>query len=293
MNEAKLLSNRGVLHAYRGELALAERDLNRALKLYKALGSGIAAAQVFHNLGYVSALRGDIPTALRRYDLAARPFADQGLDAPTLAIDRADLFLSAQLLPEARQQVELGIASLEAAGNELDLVEARLLLSQIAFAQEDLSVAASAAYAARRTLRRQGRPRWAAVAKFLEAQARWAAGTPPQRIVAEAVVLAAELRKEGCLLPSIDCRLLGARAALQIGDGEKAELLVGGIDPSGRGQPAAYRVRVFYAKALGCVATGNRVAALSALRSGLMLGEVQRATLGATELRVPRRDGRL
>ena len=78
LNEARLLSNRGVLHAYRSELALAETDLNKALHLYGLLESEIAAAQVLHNLGYVSALQGDVPAALRRYDQAARHFAERG-----------------------------------------------------------------------------------------------------------------------------------------------------------------------------------------------------------------------
>ena len=97
LSEARVLSNRGILHAYRNELGLAETDLNRALGLYQVLDSEIAAAQVLHNLGYVAGLRGDVPTALRRYEEAARPFAEQGLAAPTLSIDRAELLLSAGL----------------------------------------------------------------------------------------------------------------------------------------------------------------------------------------------------
>ena len=162
LNEARLLSNRGILHAYRNELALAETDLNKALHLYRLLEGEIAAAQVLHNLGYVSALRGDVPAALRRYDQAARPFARRGLAAPALSIDRAELLLSARLLPEARRQSEMGVATLEADGISLDLAEARLLLSQIALAQGDLVVSGSAARKARRQFVRQGRSRWAA-----------------------------------------------------------------------------------------------------------------------------------
>jgi tetratricopeptide (TPR) repeat protein len=147
LSEARVLSNRGILHAYRNELGLAETDLNKALALYRGLESEIAAAQVLHNLGYVSALRGDVPAALRRYDEAARPFAEQGLAAPTLSIDRAELLLSARLLPEARRQIEIGVAALEAAGVSLDLAEARLLLSQIALAEGDFAVSGGASSA--------------------------------------------------------------------------------------------------------------------------------------------------
>ena len=286
LTEARVLSNRGILHAYRNELGLAETDLNKALALYRALQSEIAAAQVLHNLGYVSALKGDVPTALRRYDEAARPFAEQGLAAPTLSIDRAELLLSARLLPEARQQIEIGVAALEAAEVSLDLAEARLLLSQIALVEGDLVVAAAAARSARRQLQRQGRPRWAVLARFLEAQARWAGGQPQDRISAEAATLADALHEQGWLLPSIECRLIGARVALRAGDMEASRSLVAGIDARARSGPAAQRVRVWYAEALGRLAAGNRSGALSALRSGLEVADEHRATLGATELRV-------
>jgi tetratricopeptide (TPR) repeat protein len=286
LNEARLLSNRGVLHAYRSELALAETDLNKALNLYRSLRGEIAAAQVLHNLGYVSALKGDVPAALRRYDQAARQFAERGLDAPALSIDRAELLLSARLLPEARRHIEDGVASLETTGTSLDLAEARLLLSQIALAEGDLVVSGSEARTARRQLVRQRRSRWAALARFVEAQSRWAAGTAQARIPAEAGVLAEALREQEWLLPSLECRLLGARAALRARDMDTVRSLVAGIDGRTRSGPAAQRVRGWYGEALGRLAAGNRSGALSALRSGLEVAEDHRATLGATELRV-------
>ena len=164
LNEARLLSNRGILHAYRNELGLAETDLNRALGLYRLLEGEIAEAQVLHNLGYVLALKGDVPEALRRYDQAARTFDAQGLVAPTLSVDLAELLLSARLLPEARRHIEIGVAGLESNGNSLDLAEARLLLSQVALAQHDLTLSAQAARRARRQFARQGRRRWAVLA---------------------------------------------------------------------------------------------------------------------------------
>lgn len=150
LNEARLLSNRGILHAYRNELGLAEADLNKALRLYNSLGSEIPAAQVLHNLGYVASLRGDVLAVLRRYDQSAVPFRERGLAAPALSTDREQLLLSARLLPEARRQIEAGVHTLEVAGNPLDLAEARLLLSQIALAEGDLVATASAFGAARR-----------------------------------------------------------------------------------------------------------------------------------------------
>lgn len=178
------------------------------------------------------------------------------------------------------------MASLERAGSSLDLAEARLLLSQVALAEGDLIVSGSAARTARRLLVRQGRSRWAALARFVEAQSRWAAGTAQARVPAEAGALAEVLRKEEWLLPSLECRLIGARAALQTGDMATVGSLVAGIERRMRSGPAAQRVRGWYGEALGRLAVGNRSGALSALRSGLKVAEDHRATLGATELRV-------
>jgi len=241
---------------------------------------------VLHNLGYVAALKGDVRGALQRYDEAARPFAELGLAAPTLSIDRAELLLSARLLPEARRHIEIGVAALEAAGVPLDLAEARLLLSQIALAEGDLAVSASAARAARRQLERQGRPRWAALARFVEAQSRWAGSKEQADIPSEAGALSCALHAEEWLLPSLECRVIGARAALRAGETETAKSLVAGIDPRARSGSAALRVRAWYGEALGRLAAGNRSGALSALRAGLDVAEQHRATLGATELRV-------
>ena len=189
LNEARVLSNRGVLHAYRGELARAETDLNKALQLYNLLERAMAAAQVLHNLGYVSALRGDVPGALKRYETASLRFTERGLGAAALSMDRAELLLSARLLPEARGQIDAVVKELEASGTSLDLAEARLLLSQVALAQGDLVVSTAAARAARRQLIRQGRSRWAALAHSSEAQSRWASGAGQDRVPAEAGAL--------------------------------------------------------------------------------------------------------
>jgi len=286
LNEARLYSNRGILHAYRNELGQAERDLRKALGVYRELGGEIAAAQVLHNLGYVSALKGDVPDALKRYDEAALIFGERGLDAPALSIDRAELLLSARLLPEAREQIEAGVAALEAAGNSLDLAEARLLLSQVALAQKDLLAAGSTARSAHRQLRRQARPRWAALARFVEAQARWSAGAPPARVVAEAAPLADLLGREGWSLPSLECRILGARTALRAGDRPGALALMSAAESRASSWPVAHRVRARYGEALGRLAAGNRRGALAALSAGLNLADDHRVTLGATELRV-------
>ena len=71
------------------------------------------------------------------------------------------------------------------------------------------------------------------------------------------------------LLPSLECRLIGARVALGTGDKDTAESLLNGIDGRMRSGPAAQHVHRWYGEAMGRFAVGNRSGALSALRSGL------------------------
>ncbi|HEX2028844.1 MAG TPA: tetratricopeptide repeat protein, partial [Nitriliruptorales bacterium] len=77
--EARVLCNRGVLHGYRMEFAAAERDLSRSSHLARRHGQKLAATQVHHNLGFVAARRGDVPTALRRFDAAEQEHRALGL----------------------------------------------------------------------------------------------------------------------------------------------------------------------------------------------------------------------
>ena len=85
--ESRLLCNRGVVHAYRGELGAAAADLVRSERLCVELGDDLRLAVVRQNLGFVAAQRGDVPRALEYYDQAAEPVPD-GRRAPGRAPPR-------------------------------------------------------------------------------------------------------------------------------------------------------------------------------------------------------------
>lgn len=284
--EAAVLSNRGILHGYRGELARAEDDLTKALTIYHELQRGFAEASVRHNLGYVAALAGDVPRSLRYYDDAAVDFEALGAPLPGLHVDRAEVLLSARLLPEARLQIEQGVEALRSTRPGLDLAEAQLLRSQVALAEGDYEGALDGARQARHQLSHQGRDRWAVLARFAESQARWAAGVPVARLVREALSLASALESAGWNTPGLDCRLVAARAALVEQNYDAMNRLLRGFRNGGKRGPATFRIRCCHAQALARLANGNRTGALSALRKGLSIADEQRATLGATELRV-------
>jgi hypothetical protein len=97
---------------------------------------------------------------------------------------------------------------------------------------------------------------------------------------------AGRLAAMGWRAQELDARLIAARVALELGD-------LGTVRREMRHAAAArtrggteLRIRAWYAEALVRLATGREAAAEQALRAGFRVMEQQRATLGATELRV-------
>jgi tetratricopeptide (TPR) repeat protein len=178
--EARALTNRGIFHAYRGAIRQADADLRAAEELHTALGQVQAVAQVRHNRGFAAAQAGDIPTALRLYDLADEDFARTGRP-PGVLVDRGELLMRARLLPEARQVARAALDAAVSGRMALYEAHARLRLAEIALASGDLPAAGRFSAAATRAFVRQGRPGWAALARYctLRAEALAPPFTPP------------------------------------------------------------------------------------------------------------------
>jgi len=283
---ARLLSNRGVVHAYLGDFDTAEAELSEALTILRRLGHELSAVQVVHNLGFVAARRGDVPTALRHYDEALASYERLGIPVHTLSIDRCELLMSARLLPEARAAAEDAVAGLHASAFAADLAEARLMLAEVALAGGDTVTAQTEAEAAAATFDRQHRDRWAVLARFAAARARWAGGATPDEILAEGAELAAQLETAGWPLQGLESRIAAAGAALRLGRPAEAGFVLSGAPERRSAKTADERSRAWYAVALLRLACEDRRGALRALTAGLDVAERHRAAFGATELRV-------
>jgi tetratricopeptide (TPR) repeat protein len=292
--QARALTNRGVLHAYQGRLRQAEADLLAAERGYTELGQDLAVAQVRHNLGFVAARAGDVPTALRWYDLADAHFARTGRPEAIALMDRGELLLRAHLLPEAGAAAEAALAAARASRMGLFEAQARLMLADVAISGGDRATARAQAAAARRTFLRQGRPAWAALARYTALRA---AGDPgPARHPAlraardpasarhrrQASEVAAELAETGWLAAALDARLYAA--SLAVGRTEAGQELPQVLAATRRG-PAELRARAWHVVALLRDASGDVPGARRALLAGTRILDEHRATLGATELR--------
>ncbi|MEV0897134.1 CHAT domain-containing tetratricopeptide repeat protein [Actinoplanes sp. NPDC049802] len=284
--EAKLLNNRGVLQAYRGRPDAAEADLGRAEQLYTRLEQDLAVADVRWNRGFAAGRAGRIVAALTHLAAAEEYYTAHRLSPAMIRMDRCDVLLSAGLHDEARDVAAAVVHELARRRMPADLAEARLLLAAAALACGDLDSARHAARLAGRAFDQQGRPGWAAVARYTLLRTDWADGQRGPAVLRAALAGAAELRAAGWAAPAADATLIAARCALAAERTGQATALLRQAGRARTGGPAAQRVSAWHAEALLRIAAGDRRGARAALRAGLRALDEHRLTLGATELRV-------
>ena len=284
-DEARLLGNRGVAHTFRGDLGAAEHDLREAAQRFDELGLVLPAAKTRHNLGFVAARKGDVPTALRWYDRAEADYRTLGVSRAIGLMDRCETLLSVHLVPEAVAAAEEAARELEAGGMKADLAQAHLLLAQAALLEGEATRSAEMAAAARSSFVEQSRPGWAAWSSYAYLRARWASGDRSPGLLELANQTVGELLAAGWAGPAVDARLILARIALELGLVARAEEELGEVSAARRRGPADLRARAWHAEALLRRARGDRRGADAALRAGLGVLARHQATLGATELR--------
>jgi tetratricopeptide (TPR) repeat protein len=279
--EAKLLCNRGVLHAFRGAFAAAEADLLRAERLHSEAGRPLQAAHIHHNLAWLAARRGDAPAALAPDEEYRRLGSDRGV----LLHDRCEVLLSVNLVAESRQAAEQAVAELERSQLDSDLPEARLTLSHAALLDGDPETAREQARLADRTFTRQDRGAWASLARAATLRAAWAGGDRSAALLRSARRTADDLAARGWAGEALDARIIAGRAALERGEDAVAADELARAGAARRRGPVRLRVAAWHAEALLRAARGNPAGARSAVAAGLRVVEAHRAALGATELR--------
>jgi len=283
--EAKLLCNRGVLHAYRGALRPAEADLRAALDIARALDQPLLAATVLQNLGWVATRRGDLPEALERFDAAEPVVARAGARHGVLELDRCHALLAAGLGREAQASARRAVARLDDNAMAAELAEARLALAEALLAGGEPDAALAAAEQAAKELGLQRRPGWVAHADHVAVHAAFARGERTAALHGRAGAAAAALAAAGWPTAALDAQVLAARVALALGRDDSAERTLAQIARARRGGPVATRIGAWHAEALRRLAQDRRGSAVRALRAGLAVLDKHRLSLGATELR--------
>ncbi|MBB5954660.1 tetratricopeptide (TPR) repeat protein [Saccharothrix tamanrassetensis] len=173
---ANALTGRGIARAYTLRLPEADADFTAAHTILTSLGELDRAAMCLHNKGFVAMLGGDLPTALRHYEHAAR----QGLRTtrrPEALTDRAEALLSAGLIREARAVLQPAVQLLDRCDRGSRLPEALLLAARCALHDNDPTAARTLAERAESLFRQQNRHRWIPAAQSVALQA-GAPGSP-------------------------------------------------------------------------------------------------------------------
>jgi CHAT domain-containing protein/tetratricopeptide (TPR) repeat protein len=280
----RALTNRGVLHGYRGDLRQARSDLEAAHELFTRLDIPDFLARVRHNIGFLAAQAGDVPTALSWYDRAHEHLRRTGISAIGL-IDRAELLISARLLPEARATLDEAIEACRRGQLRSLLGQAQLLSARVDLLGDAPNRARERARLAARTFDRQGRGTLAAYARRVAAAARIADATADRRVLT-ALELAGDELSASWLPQAWDAWIDAAHLALSLGDPVAAARNLTKADAARRSGPAPLRARAWHARALLHLEAGRVDAAKRAAAIGFREIEQHGASLGSTDLGV-------
>jgi tetratricopeptide (TPR) repeat protein len=289
--ESRVLTNRGLLHVYRGRFHRADADLARAERLAAAAGNLVEAANARHNRGFAAARRGDLPAALAFFDGAERRFAEAGVPLGAGIIDRAEALLAAGLVSDAAALLGRGLAALRGGGDHFGLAEGLLLLADTTHLAGDFDASTAAAGEAVAFFGEQDRPGWQALATAALGRAALGSGAVSARAAVAASEAAGALDRLGLAARALAAHAVAGKLWLAVGAGSGGDGAARARDEltraaSGRRRgPAAGRAVAWDAEAVRRLADGDRRGALAALRAAVAVVDSQQAGLSATELR--------
>jgi CHAT domain-containing protein len=280
--EARLLKNRGLLLAERGDASAAEQDLTRARDLYAGVGAKEAALGAELALARLALTRGDLPTCLARLDAIHRAGVSPNQTA-WLELLRAQALIAGRLMAEARHALTEAEAIWQRSGT--DDPEARLEVVRLTLHAGEPVQAQALAHRARNSFASGRRHVYSARAVGLALAAAIAAEKIPPSAIRSGRRAAATLAAAGWQDEALRVRLLVARAAFELGSPGISRRELALCAPLRRRGPVADRVDAWHIEALLRRSAGDGGGAQRAARSALRLLDAYRAALGASDLR--------
>jgi|SRR5271166_166678 len=282
---ARVLLNRGVLHLNTGAVRRARADFAWCERLAAAGGHSLIAAKAAHNLGCCDLLAGDIPAALRLFNVAADGFQHSAPDwLPVLATDKAHALLAVGLADDAVSELGGAIASFRRQRLDQDLAQAELALSLAALAAGTPAVARRWAAAAQRRFRRQGNDACTCLAELTRLRSRFATARRPGPLAGEAVLLAGRLRRCGLRNDADLAELIAARALIAVGRPAEARQRIAATRHGGPATSLEISLLRRLARAELAGLEGRPSGMLAELRSGLAMVQARRGRLGSVDL---------
>jgi len=279
----RALLNRGIAHLHLSAPRKASTDFTQALEHFVDAGALEARGKAEHNLGYAQLLLGDLVSALRSMDTAARTMSPM---SPVMRAasdqDRAEVFLAAGRPHEAIEALESAVSAyakerLRRFQAECEFVLARTLLHE---------EAARARVVARRAMRRfevQPSPAWAARAEALALVAEVSAGSRARRLHERGPEVIGLLRRHGHARDAEQLALHLVRLLIRRGDLDAAAGRLRGIRVTDD-TPIGTRLLAREVKAELARARGQAKMAREHVRQGLADLHAWQASFGSLDL---------
>ncbi|MEU4523337.1 CHAT domain-containing tetratricopeptide repeat protein [Amycolatopsis sp. NPDC024027] len=284
------LYSRGWVHTKLGNVSQARADLNRALELSEKYELRGEAADVRRILGTLSLRTGDVPEALRLYEESERVYRALDLEAPALlSMEQAQALLTAGLADEAGSHLDDLIARMSAEPSIANhLGNAELLRASAALLNDDIEFARQTAASARRLLLRVGCQTCVANATVLglhaDVREAVAKGTPPSALPVRALRTADKMQLPRLAEQAATARMLAVRLDIRRGNLKRAVETLQKVPRPGQLTPIDYRMLRRLCRAELAVAQGDRVKALTEIRSGLTELDAVRDRMGGLDL---------
>ncbi|MGB8380638.1 MAG: CHAT domain-containing tetratricopeptide repeat protein [Dermatophilaceae bacterium] len=281
----RVLSNRGVLHAFRYEFDAALQDLSEAEDLCQRLDLTLAAAFVQENMLLVQRRLGDVPRSLAHLGRAEKLYQSLGAPTGSLLLERSELMFSMRLFGEAREAAAQAVEEFRHTDRQLSVPEARLMLARAAVREGQADQAVHQVSVALREFDRQGRGEWVVLSRCELILVKYAAGMTKDLGVKRLVAAAAEAEAAGWPATAQEVQLLAGRLGLHGHHRDLALAQLELVSASRQRGTAQRRARGWLAKALLCTDAGDRRGATRAAARGLAVIEEHCRTIGATDLR--------
>ena len=281
--KAKMANNLGLIEAHRGRHRAALAHLDEAARMAAEVGPALVAI-VAQSRAWVTVQSGRLTESLGLFDEAARLYEVAGLPLGEHYIEYTDALVDLRLLPEARAMAERAVELFEAHGILLMAAEAQLRAARLALLTRDDQGAAAAERAAR-SLRRQRRTAWAAMADVLavEIRSHGAKASAAQLRVARRA--AATLERLGIRSSAVEAYVAAGRLAVGLGRRAPALVSLGRAQALARHAPVLVRLKGHVAGALAARLGGHDRGVLQRCHAGLTDLARHRAAFASLELR--------
>ncbi|MGH1492764.1 MAG: CHAT domain-containing protein [Acidimicrobiales bacterium] len=275
---ADLLTNRGILHAYRGKHGQARSDFDGARQAFVTLNDDLGVASMGHNMAWLATLQGEVVAALAAYGQAEQQLTDVGFPVETVAIDHCEALNAAGLFTESADRATAAVHELSERGMELAEAETLVVLAEACAHAGDLERGDEAVRRGLELLDRHDNPGWLLRARLAQLRLSAAVGDPT-----DGTAMIQSLEAAGFTGWSREARILLARRLTARGDLEQADQALTGLAPS-RLVPEL-QVLWWLARAELHRARGSDGSAIRAVRSGVRAVRVRQEIANTSEVR--------